>query len=354
MKQIKSRLSTLVIQSSHWEYWPTNLVFAPLGLYWVWMAIKARSFYFMNAANPGIHTGGFVMESKRDVYALLPEQLYPATLYVDKNRDFPNVLHLVREKDIGFPLIVKPDIGMQGLGVKKIHTVEALQAYHQNMPLPFLIQAYVAYPNETGVFYHRHPNAKNGKISGIVLKEFAFITGNGKDTVETLVKQNKRYVLHLEAIANECGNKMNQVLQPGESLQLLDYGNHARGSKFTDGTHLVNPRLENLLNSICLQIPGFYFGRLDIKYNTWEELLQGENFSIIELNGSGSNPTHIYDPKHSIVFAWKEIAKHWELIYRIASHNHIHKKVAYLSFKEGTRQVRAQGKIKKMLSAQHW
>lgn len=352
MKQIKSLLSILIIKLSHWEYWPTNLVFAPVGLYWVWMAIKARSFYFMNAANPSIHTGGFVMESKRDVYALLPERLYPETIYVDKKKTFSEILHLVHEKDIAFPLIAKPDIGMQGLGVKKINAERDLEAYYRDMPLPFLVQAYVAYPNEAGIFYHRHPNEKKGEISGIVLKEFATITGNGRDTVETLVKQHKRYVLHLENIANEWGNKMTQVLRPGESLKLLDYGNHARGSKFTDGSHLVSPALENLLNDICLQIPGFYFGRLDIKYNDWGELLEGKNFSIIELNGSGSNPTHIYDPKHSIVFAWKEMAKHWRLIYRIASYNHIHKKVAYLGFREGVRQVRAQGKIKRILRAQ--
>ena len=354
MKQIKALLSILIIKLSHWEYWPTNLVFAPLGLYWIWLAIKARSFYFMNAANPGIHTGGFVMESKWDVYALLPEQIYPETIHVNNKKTFPEVLHMVHQKKIVFPLIAKPDIGMQGLGVKKINAEKDLEAYHRDMPLPFLIQAYVAYPNEAGIFYHRHPSEKKGEISGIVLKEFASITGNGIDTVETLVKQDKRYVLYLESITNEWGSKMTQVLRPGESLQLLDYGNHARGSKFTDGSHLVSPQLENLLDNICLQIPGFYFGRLDIKYNSWGELLQGKNFSIIELNGSGSNPTHIYDPKHSIVFAWKEMAKHWRLIYRIANYNHIHEKVAYLSFGEGVRQVRAQGKVKKILNAQHW
>ena len=34
----------------------------------------------------------------------------------------------------------------------------------------------------------------------------------------------------------------------------------------------------------------------DVKFNSWEELYEGKNFMIIELNGSGSEPTHIYDP----------------------------------------------------------
>jgi hypothetical protein len=243
---------------------------------------------------------------------------------------------------------------MQGLAVKKITSEKELQAYYQLMPLRFLIQSYVPYPNEAGVFYHRIPNEKKGKISGIVLKEFATITGNGTDTVETLVDQNQRYSLYRDSIAHELGTKCRSIPASGETVQLLYYGNHARGSKFVDGTHLVSPSLENLFNDICTQIPGFYFGRLDIKYNSWEELSAGKNFSIIELNGSGSSPTHIYDPSHSIVFAWKEIVKHWRLTYQIASYNHTHENIPYLRFAEGVREVRASGKIKKILSSQNW
>jgi hypothetical protein len=354
MKRVKWFLSAFIIKIFHWEYWPANLIYGPVGLYWIWLGIKARSFYFMNAANPGIHTGGFVMESKNDVYALLPERLYPCTLCVAKQMECEEILEQIRMKGISFPCIVKPDIGMQGLGVKKIYSIKQLLSYHLNMPLPFLIQSYVTYPNEAGIFYHRIPNEKGGKISGIALKEFASITGNGIDTIGTLVQQDQRCSLYCESIAHELGAKVNKVPARGETLQLLYYGNHARGSKFLDGTHLVSPSLENLFNEICTQIPGFYYGRLDVKYNSWEELLNGKNFSIIELNGSGSSPTHMYDPEHSIVFAWKEIVKHWRLIYRIASYNHVHRNIPYLRFAEGVREVRASGRIKKILSSQNW
>ena len=46
----------------------------------------------------------------------------------------------------------------------------------------------------------------------------------------------------------------------------------------------------------------YYSGRLDIRYNTLDELKPGNNFSIIELNGAGSEPTHIYDPTHFVFF----------------------------------------------------
>ncbi len=354
MKQIKEFLSAFIIRLFNWEYWPTNLIYAPVGWYWLWLGFKARSFYFMNATNPGIHTGGFVMESKNDIYTLLPQELYPTTICVDKKMPFTAVLQELEKTKITFPCIVKPDIGMQGMGVKRICSQKELLAYYQSMPLRFLIQSYIPYPNEAGIFYHRMPNEKRGKISGIVLKEFATITGNGTDTVGTLVEQNQRYSLYRKKIAHELGAKMHAIPATGETMQISYYGNHARGSKFIDGTHLVNPSLENLINDICTQIPGFYFGRLDIKYNSWEELSAGKKFSLIELNGSGSSPTHIYDPSHSIVFAWKEILKHWRLTYEIASYNHTHKNIPYLRFSEGVREVRASGKIKKILSAQNW
>jgi hypothetical protein len=84
---------------------------------------------------------------------------------------------------------------------------------------------------------------------------------------------------------------------------------------------------------------GFYFGRLDIRYNDWEELKQGKNFSVIEVNGAGSEPTHIYDPAHSLFFAWKEIIRHWYILWLISRQNH-KKGHPYLTLKEGISMFR--------------
>ena len=88
---------------------------------------------------------------------------------------------------------------------------------------------------------------------------------------------------------------------------------------------------------------------MDVKYNTWEELKEGKNFSIIEVNGAGSEPTHIYDPKHSVFFAWKEIIRHLNILLRISRYNHRHKKIAYLGFKEGLKMLRENSEYGKLL-----
>jgi hypothetical protein len=37
---------------------------------------------------------------------------------------------------------------------------------------------------------------------------------------------------------------------------------------------------------MCLQIPGF-FGRMDVMYNTFEELENGKNFAVVEIKWCG-------------------------------------------------------------------
>ena len=90
---------------------------------------------------------------------------------------------------------------------------------------------------------------------------------------------------------------------------LVPYGNHARGANFIDASDQIDDELTNAIHNICKNIPQFYFGRLDVRFNSWEELSLSKNFSIIELNGGGGERTHMYDSRHSIFFAWKEIIR---------------------------------------------
>ena len=100
---------------------------------------------------------------------------------------------------------------------------------------------------------------------------------------------------------------------------------------------------------MCKQIPGFFFGRLDIRYNHWEELREGINFSIIELNGAGSEPTHIYDPAHSIFYAWKEIIRHLHILYKISIRNHRNHKVPFLPYSDGWKMFKDNKAYVKMI-----
>ena len=190
-----------------------------------------------------------------------------------------------------------------------------------------------------GVFYVRYPHEKHGKITGIVAKEFLIVTGDGSATIEQLLSKNPRHAMQLKTLQKEYGNQLQQVLAKGEQKNLVPYGNHIRGAKFIDGSHWITPRLTQVIDEMCLQVPGFYFGRLDLMYNTLEELEHGKNFSIVELNGAASEPTHIYDPKHSVFYGWKELIRHIKYMYEISVANHKNG-APYLPHKIGMQEYR--------------
>jgi hypothetical protein len=277
------------------------------------------------------------MDSKMEIYDLIPPQFYPKTDFVKEQLPFEEVENILSNSKINFPFIAKPDIGLRGSAVKKINTLDDLKSYHNKANFDYLVQDLIPFPNEVGIFYVRYPHEKNGRITGIVAKEFLIVEGDGCSTIEELVKSNPRYELQLKALQKEYGNQLKDILPKGEKRNLVPYGNHARGAKFLDYSHLISPELTKVIDYMCLQIDEFYFGRMDLMYNTWEELEQGKNFSIVELNGAASEPTHIYDPKHSLFFAWKELARHITYMFEISVANN-KRGYDYLPHKIGMQQ----------------
>jgi len=330
-----------IIKITHWEYWPFNVVYVPIYFYWAWLSLKSRSFFFFSTSNPTIENGGFLMESKKKIYDIIPQQFYPNTILINYNDNVGSISELISNRNLQYPLIAKPDIGMRGLQVKKVSSFDDITDYLSKTRVNFLLQEFIQYPNEIGIFYYKIPGETTGTISGIVGKEFLTVIGDGVSTIEELIIQNDRFVLQLEKLKTTYGKLLNKVLTKNELYTLVPYGNHARGAKFIDLTHLVDEQLISCINNICNTIPEFYYGRLDIKYNTWEELKEGKCFSIIEVNGAGSDPTHIYDPKHSIFFAWNEIIKHLNILYKISMLNKKRLKMRFMTTKEGLAMLKA-------------
>ena len=125
---------------------------------------------------------------------------------------------------------------------------------------------------------------------------------------------------------------MDFVYPQGEKIILSVIGNHSKGTQFINGNHLINTGLESFINSICCDIEGWYYGRLDIKYESLEKLLKGESYKILEINGIISEPTHIYDANYkgaSFYQALKSINYHWSLMGTIGKKVHEQQGVSY-------------------------
>lgn len=278
------------------------------------------------------------MESKKEIYDLIPTEYYPKTILIHPNETLNSILEKINIANIIFPLIAKPDIGLRGTAVKKIYNTEELQDYLKKAKFEVLLQELIPFENEIGLFYVKLPK-QPGKITGIVSKEFMILTGNGKNTLRELIHQDKRYLLQLETLEEEYKEKLNAILKKGETINLVPYGNHCRGTKFVDASHEINAEMTESFNRICNQINGFHFGRMDIMYQSYEDLAKGKNFQIVEINGAISEPTHMYDPKHSLWFGWKELTRHFHYMYLISKNNHKNG-AKYLTFKEGVQEFK--------------
>lgn len=338
------------IRLFHWEYWSFNTVYGLIYPVFAWLCIRAEGKYFFSAANPTIANGGFLMEEKQNIYPLIPAQYYPAFIFVKAGTGDEIIEKKVAAYQFSYPLIVKPVIGMQGKAVKKIMNAGELKHYTSICTVDFLVQQLSPYQNEVGIFYYRYPGCKKGTVSGIVAKEPMKVTGDGESTLYQLICEQPRYILQMKALQQMHGAGLQVVLKKGEEMILAAYGNHARGSKFIDWTHKADETFIKHIDAVCQLINGFYYGRLDVMYNDWDDLRNGKNFHIIELNGAGSDPTHMYDPKHSILFAWKEIIRHWRILFRISKLNHA-KGYSYMSFKDGQKMFRNNNLLIKQLDA---
>jgi hypothetical protein len=336
------------IRLFNWEYWSFGAVYYLLYPIWILLCLRARSFFFFAASNPSIKNGGFIGESKKDIISIIPPDKHPKSVFFNLPVNADMVLMDLQRAGMQYPLIGKPNVGGRGRGVKALRDDNDVREYVKKAFMDFHIQEYVSYKQETGIFYYRYPHQQRGTISGIVSKEFLSVTGDGKNTMRQLLQRDKRAIMYLAAMDRIHGEQLNLVLPAGENKIVSPYGNHARGSKFLDDSHLIDEELTNVIDRLCKEIPDFYFGRLDIRYESWELLKQGKNFCIIEVNGAGSEPTHIYDPRHSLFFAWKEIVKHWIILCRISRMNH-KRGYRYLSFREGVQMFREGKMYDKML-----
>ena len=307
---------------THWEFWPLWAVYLPCIFYYVWISLKSRSFGFFKAVNPSILHGGMTLEDKHFVNQLLPQKCRAKSFFIHKKSHFDEVLKIIKENNVSYPIIAKPNNGYRGRNVELIQKQNQLENYLQNYgDEDLLLEEYIDLPNEIGVFYIKIPSEKKGFISGIVEKKGVEVSGDGKQNLGELVKYNFRYHHLYSRIFSNNDFDEKHILKKDEKILLSTIGNHSRGSTFYDSSDKITPELENLFNEICFHTEGFYYGRFDVKFSTWKELENGENFKIIELNGAASEPAFIYDPKKSYLSGIKEIVRHWDYMYQIAKIN---------------------------------
>lgn len=306
------RMPLFLVKFFNYEYWPWWLFYLPMTPYWVYQAIRAKSLTYFTAVNPGIEAGGFYGEYKTEIMKHISPEYLAKTIFISFGTTFEDLLKLLINNNLQYPIIAKPNVGERGTSVAKIYSETELRAYHEATNADYLIQEFITYSIELGVLFSRMPDKKIGKVSSVTLKEFLSVTGDGKSTIEELVLQSNRARFQLDALQKKLAAGMQEILPLGENRLLEPIGNHCRGTKFVNANHLINSQLHDVFTKVSEGFDGFFYGRFDMKVSSIEDLYQGKNIRIMELNGVSSDPGHIYDPRYYLWQAYRDLSWHWK------------------------------------------
>ncbi len=206
-----------------------------------------------------------------------------------------------------YPVVAKPDIGCNGTGVRLARNRAELTNYLHAFPPgeTVVLQHYVADPNEAGIFYVRHPNEPVGRITSLTIKHPPVVVGDGRSTLRALILADERARLVPHLYLERLKDRLDSIPPQGEAVQLVFVGNLCKGSIFQDGGDLVAPALTAAIDRLARALPEFHFGRIDVRFASIAALRRGTGFRVIEINGVGSEATHIWDPNTRLLDAWR-------------------------------------------------
>lgn len=313
----------------NWEFWPLYVFYAPVVMYILFLAAKFRSLTAFTASNPGIFSSGFVGESKDQIYRglaassttnghLLKHIVLETDLELE--RKLTAIDTFLEKHNLDFPLVLKPDSGERGRGVVIAGNRGCINSYLENAKGRIIVQEF-ADGVEASVFYFRYPGTNKGDIFSITEKKFPAVIGDGITDLRGLILRDARAVALARAYFAQNSEKLDFVPDAGDSVRIINIGTHSMGAIFVDGEWIKSERLLTKIDEIARGFDGFYFGRFDIRAESFEALRNGEAFKIVELNGVSSESTNIYDPKFSLLEAYRILFQQWRIAFEIGAEN---------------------------------
>lgn len=313
------------VRLTQWEYWPIWAIYLPVFFYGLWLAVWHRGATVFSAANPGMPAaGGLVGYSKSAILeglagagdAVATWALIAPGAFPERNAA---VRRFMAEHQLGYPVVLKPDLGERGSGVVIAKNAAEVEVVLRTEPTALIAQAYV--PGvEWGVFYVRRPGAAKGEIFAITDKRMVHVVGDGRSSLERLILNDARAVGMARFFRQKFAARLGEVPAAGERVMLSELGTHCRGAMFLDGAALETPELVQAVEAVSRQFEGFYFGRYDLRAES-TEAMQAGRFKVIELNGVSSEATAMYDPKHSVWFGWRTLCRQWRIAFEIGAAN---------------------------------
>ena len=308
------------------ERMPKWLICIPLALQWLWLALRYQSLTLPTIANPAITAGGLVGEGKLEYFdGMGPLALSATAAYCalsnHKSYTGAELRELMRGSGLTFPVIAKPDVGLCGYGVRLIANRAELRDYLLAFPTNEMVvlQQYLPQEGEAGIFYIRDPKADAGRIIGLALRYSPRVTGDGQHTIAELIAADPRSQRLLKSPRHEPRYNASHVPAVGVVVGLATIGSTRVGGLYRDGRTHITPQLTRAIEAIARDMPAFHFGRFDVRFNSLQDLSAGRAFSIMEINGAGSEAIEAWDPGTGVVAAFRMIFKKQRILFAIGN-----------------------------------
>ena len=186
-------------QAGSLERLPKWLNLLPMVTQWLWLSAKYGAITLPSSTNPAILTGGMVGEGKMDYFDIMGERalaFVTPTVCVTcaGEHSLADVQQAMAREGIHWPVVVKPNLGWCGFGVRKVAGIGEMRAYLRVFPQgeQLVIQDCLDDPGEAGIFYMRHPDEPRGQVIGMLLRQFPRVVGDGVHTVAQLMAADAR------------------------------------------------------------------------------------------------------------------------------------------------------------------
>ena len=306
------------------ERMPKWLICIPLAVQWLWLALRYGSATLPSAANPAITSGGLVGEGKLEYFQGMGSLARAATarhcaISTHCQSSGAELLQMMADAGLAFPVVVKPNLGLCGFGVRRIDDLLALQTYLAGYPADEIVvlQEYLAQEGEAGIFYARDPESDTGRIIGLALRYFPQVTGDGQRTLDDLIASDARASRLLGSARHECRHDGARVPAAGVVVRLATIGSTRVGGLYRNGAAWITPALVAAIDAIARDMPQFYFGRFDVRFDGLPSLAAGRGFTIMEINGAGSEAIQAWDPDIGLVRGFAMIFAKQRILFAI-------------------------------------
>ena len=158
----------------------------------------------------------------------------------------------------------------------------------------------------------------------MTLRHAPHVVGDGVLPLSVLVAQSP-LTRRTAGVGTEhvLSGEASRVPDAGERVSLQTVASARVGGRYEDVSASITAALDRRLDDIALSMGEFHYGRYDVKFETFEQLLKGD-FTIIEVNGAGSEAIQFWDPRLSLTQALRGVFRKQSELFASADEMRLH------------------------------